>query len=440
VNLPWRRPRRETLLLALVAAVALSPVYHWADPDVSRLCLTRAMEHGQLAVGSCIGDSVDRAEHGGKIYSDKAPGISMLAVPIAAAERLPPPAKWKPDADLRVWLIRLLLSGTAFVFLVFAIGRIAEGLASGTGPLAIVAFGLGTLVSPLAATLFGHVTSGALAFGAFLLAMRGRPALAGLAAGAAIVVEYQTAAIALVVALYIVAENRRELLRFVAGAIPPLILLAVYNTAAFGSPFRFSYQYVANRYAKEQASGLLGVHLPTASATRAVLVGQQGLIVVSPVLVAAAAGLVLLGRRHPREALVCAVVTIVFVAANCGYFLPYGGTSPGPRFLAPALPFLAVGLGPAIARWRAAVAALAAASIAATTALVVSWPAATTYRDTVWGELARAVTQGTHSRIATELTKNLVVWLGLNRLDAAVAVALVAAAAFVAAVTTPARR
>jgi hypothetical protein len=54
--------------------------------------------------------------------------------------------------------------------------------------------------------------------------------------------------------------------------------------------------------------------------------------------------------------------------------------------------------------------------------------------------MGRVVTQGTHSRIATELTKNLVVWAGLNRLDAAVAVALVAAAAFAAAVTTPARR
>ncbi len=33
-----------------------------------------------------------------------------------------------------------------------------------------------------------------------------------------------------------------------------------------------------------------------------------------------------------------------------GYFLPYGGVSPGPRFFIPAVPFLAVGLAPAFAR------------------------------------------------------------------------------------------
>ena len=40
-----------------------------------------------------------------------------------------------------------------------------------------------------------------------------------------------------------------------------------------------------------------------------------------------------------------------YILANCGYFQPYGGDSPGPRFLAVALPFLALGLANAFA-WR----------------------------------------------------------------------------------------
>ena len=49
MGLPWARPRRETLLLVLVAIVALSPLYPVNDgQDVSRLCLSRALVHLKL--------------------------------------------------------------------------------------------------------------------------------------------------------------------------------------------------------------------------------------------------------------------------------------------------------------------------------------------------------------------------------------------------------
>ena len=47
------------------------------------------------------------------------------------------------------------------------------------------------------------------------------------------------------------------------------------------------------------------------------------------------------------EALACAAATLVFALLSVGYFDPYGGESPGPRFLVPALPFLALGLADA---------------------------------------------------------------------------------------------
>jgi hypothetical protein len=72
-----------------------------------------------------------------------------------------------------------------------------------------------------------------------------------------------------------------------------------------------------------------------------VLFGPRGLLVWSPVCALAAVGLVLMRNR---AALVAGAVTLLFVLANAGYFLAYGGDSPGPRFLAPALPFLVLGL------------------------------------------------------------------------------------------------
>ena len=41
--LPWRRPRREALLLALVALAALLVVLPPNTQDVTRLCLSRAI-------------------------------------------------------------------------------------------------------------------------------------------------------------------------------------------------------------------------------------------------------------------------------------------------------------------------------------------------------------------------------------------------------------
>ena len=46
-DLPWRRPRHEVWLLALVALAALLPVTHESPQDVSRFCLSQALVHGR---------------------------------------------------------------------------------------------------------------------------------------------------------------------------------------------------------------------------------------------------------------------------------------------------------------------------------------------------------------------------------------------------------
>jgi hypothetical protein len=67
------------------------------------------------------------------------------------------------------------------------------------------------------------------------------------------------------------------------------------------------------------------------------------------------------GRR--AEALVIGAVGLLFLVYNSGYYLPYGGRVPGPRFLITALPFLAVPLALAFRRHRGPALALAAASV-----------------------------------------------------------------------------
>jgi len=99
------------------------------------------------------------------------------------------------------------------------------------------------------------------------------------------------------------------------------------------------------------------------------LLAERGLLVLTPVVAAGAAGTVLLWRRGLRAeaALVCGLVLVELVwnSARHPFEFALGGWVPGPRFLIPLLPFLCFALAPALRRAPATVGALAVASAGA---------------------------------------------------------------------------
>jgi hypothetical protein len=270
-----------------------------------------------------------------------------------------------------------------------------------------------------APTTFGHVTAGTLGFSAFLLAWNRRPLAAGLAAGAAVLVEYQAGLIVLIIAAYVALAGGRSLARYLGGLVPAAVTLGAYNQAAFGSPLHLSYRYVSRLFSADQGSGFFGVGAPHGHAVYETLAGSGGLLVVMPVSAAAAAGLVVLARTRPVEAAVCALVTVAFLLLEFSYFLPYGGT-PVPRFLIPALPFLLVGLGAAFVRAPRLTAALSAASAIPLVALLLTWASGSGVSleapQGIWGDLARLPVRGTSSPLINATTKNiLTLWTGQSR-------------------------
>jgi hypothetical protein len=397
---------RTGLLLALVALAALPPIALTGPQDRTRYELTRHVAlHGTIRLEPGL---FDRAVFNGHTYADKAPGLSFAAIPAFELERATGIAKaprdWHSEGDASLWLMRVLSSGVLFLVAVFVVLRLAGALAAAT-------FGVATLAAPLAPTFFEHDAAAALAIGAYAL-LRRNLFLAGLCAGLAVCVSYQTALIALVLLVVAVWRWRRDALLFVAGLVPPAVALGAYDQVAFGSPFHLSYRYVANRFAERQHAGFFGIGYPTAHGIAEVLVGSRGLLIWSPVCIAAAIGLVLARRWTPL------VIVALFVLVDAGYFLPYGGGSPGPRFLVAALPFLALGIPPALERFRLATIALAFVSAVTMTVQALSWG--------VRSEHDTAYLPGKNDVMAT-------IWSvgGLNR-DVAAVLVLVCALAAVA--------
>ena len=305
------------------------------------------------------------------------------------------------DAPM-TWALGLLGVLAPAVALLVLVARGAERIARGTGAAVALTLGVGTLMLPFSTLYFSHVLSALLSFAAFALVWRERSrsagggglratalALAGLLAGLAVVCEYPLGITALVVGVYALMPRSpgavRRALSYGGGLAAGVAPLLAYHWWAFGSPLHMTYE---NAVAKTGRSGhaelglndggFFGITLPRPNAALELLFSGRGLLTLAPVLVLAIAGVVALrrerGGRHRSEATVILVLALAYFVYNAGYWLPMGGGSPGPRFLFPILPFLALGLAIAWRRWPAVTLALTAISATTMTAATISYP------------------------------------------------------------------
>jgi hypothetical protein len=333
-------PRGWAVALALLCTFAFfvgPPAWN----QNSRLALTRALvEHGSPIIDEWQVTTGDKSFRAGHFYSDKAPGVSLLAtVPYAgfflvrkvtggelpsvrvepldpaieAAGLTPAPEDaepgdvlvYNPATRVALWLCRMLVVSlpTAFAGALFYLLMLRElGGDRRAATWASLIWLLATPALGYACGFYGHQLVADLLLASFALVVlaeghaRASPGfglLVGSLLGWAVLCEY-TAAIPVVLIVAWAAWRRglRDAAWICVGGLPWALLLAGYHVWAFGGPLKTGYDYV---YLEEFAVGMAdnyGIGAPKLEVLAQLLFGSyRGLFYLSPVLLLAAWGL-----------------------------------------------------------------------------------------------------------------------------------------------------
>jgi hypothetical protein len=391
-------PNRHYLALFLVVLSCYAYFLpRWADWNQnSRFDLIVALvDNHTFAIDSYVANTGDYAAYDGHYYSDKAPGMALLGVPIYAALRhfMPPALMTRLDttASTTAALAATLNptgTGVQSQKLWFFVALVVVDFIVGVVPAAVLAlivfwmvgqlggghseqwvasilYALATCAFAYANSLVGHQTSAFLLFVGFAVLFgvrRTRPGrqwlfVAGFLLAYAMITEYPTALIVMVVGLYALVTLPRGvsvLVHMCLGGLLPVAAMAIHDIGAFGTPLPVGYFHSA-LWTNVHDVGLVSLTYPHLDALWGITFGgYRGLFFLSPYLLFAAPGCRVLWRRgwHAETAVLLAV-PVVYMLYNSASAMWQGGFAVGPRYIVASLPFLglAAGVG-VVAAWR----------------------------------------------------------------------------------------
>ncbi len=394
------RSLREIVALTLVAVAAATQLPTAAWNAGAHYALVRSLADGTPRIDDHLNQSGDIAYVDGHFYAAKSPGLAFLSLPayaaFVAADAVPatyvtgqgPPGA-RQVGERAIWQVNLVVVA-AFLVLLLLVRATVDRLVPRSGAPVALMLGLGTMLLPFATSYFSHVVSAALAFAAFslLLLNRGSPSVArvagaGLLAGLAVFSELPVGLIGAALGLYAVAEQprARNAVAYGAGAAVGTLPLLAYNAWAFGSPLRNGYSRAVQVLGETghdvigaNDEGFFGLTYPRPSALVDIVLSGRGLFVLTPVVAVAFLGQVPMWKRARREALLVSGLAVAMLLYNSAYYLPFGGQSPGPRFLVPLLPFLGIPLAFALTSWPRITVAAATVSAFWMTSATIAGP------------------------------------------------------------------
>lgn len=391
------------LVLLFLMVFAYTPP-RWQDWNQnSRFNLTRAIvEQQTVRIDDYVSNTGDYAEIDGRYYSDKAPGLSLMAVPVyAITEQLQPlglsavsarlgesesfSTTLNPDGEginndrvdtyvaLYIATVSVVALPAALMLLLLAriVLRLTGCRLASVGSVLIV--GLATSVFTYSQAFYGHIPAAACLVGALaLIVLRDGPLTQrrllaiGALLGWAVVIEFPAAVAGIPIALWVVwLAGRRGALYGIIGAAPPLLVLVIYDLIAFGTVMPTGYQHSA-LWQDQHSTGFLSLTYPHGDAIYGLLASPfRGLLYFSPVLIVALAGMVIAFRHRSQRQVMLVVLAsfALFFLMIASSIMWWGGFAVGPRYLVPVIPLLALPLGVAVARLNASRLAVRAAGL-----------------------------------------------------------------------------
>jgi hypothetical protein len=393
----WLKQQQE-LLIMLLLFFFLSSVYYATTSGLtssnggSHYALTRALvENRQFAIAPFdpFAEGNDIAVRDGVFYSDRPPGTALVATIFYGLGGLLPvpiaPLPSRHDADnprLPYVMLLPVLAGAATAVLLYWFMRRLQ-ISAGAALLATLMFGLGTLHWKYSSVLFSHALSALLVVAVVVISRPDRfgaicdcqPVRSlwyvglGFLLGLAVLVEYSNGLLVGLVGIFLLWSEladwrangtfvpRRWLAVFgglVLGGLLPALFLAYYNQTNFGSPFTLSYAYAINYpWAGEFGTTF---SFPLGPGLQAMLwwgegagwcdgpCFNQGLFLLSPVLLLALPGLYWYGRSAPQAALFTTAVFLIYLVLFARHHTFHGFTGDG-RYIVPFLGLLIPPLG-----------------------------------------------------------------------------------------------
>jgi hypothetical protein len=305
----------------------------------SRFALTEAIvDHNTLNIDHIGEQAFDWSRHNGHYYTNKAPGLSLLAtLPYLFAKKLYTALGQSLSRYDAVVFVNYFVSVIPLVLTGFLIYQF-------TGQLTLAAiYMFGTIGFPFSAMPWGHPLAAFFLLACHWFCKNNNWLMTGLLFGLAVLTEYSAALYLFVLPLFMAdlkPNYKKSITRFTLGGLIPAVLFFYYHWVCFGSPLTLASESQNADLNSLGRGALFGVlNTPSLKVAYDLLLSfTRGLLIICPVLALSFATF----RKRPitNDNKAFLVIFLLFLLFNSSYNGWHGGWASGPRYLIPAIPFL----------------------------------------------------------------------------------------------------